>query len=84
MENLKQVKVSVLSVRALDEMLPWYVFLLPMIMTVGVIGYTILQYDLLPEQIPTHWGINGVYKLYSFINSPSRFLFFVKVPLVYR
>lgn len=59
MENLKQVKVTDLSVRSQDEMLPWYVFLLPMIITVGVIGYTIFQYDLLPEQIPTHWGING-------------------------
>jgi uncharacterized membrane protein len=59
MENLKQVKVSDLSARSQDEMLPWYVFLLPMIITVGVIGYTIFQYDLLPEQIPTHWGING-------------------------
>jgi uncharacterized membrane protein len=59
MENLKQVKVSDLTVRSQDEMLPWYVFLLPMMITVGVIGYTIFQYDLLPEQIPTHWGING-------------------------
>jgi uncharacterized membrane protein len=59
MDNLTQVKVSDLSVRLQDEMLPWYVFLLPMIITIGVIGYTIFQYDLLPEQIPTHWGING-------------------------
>jgi len=59
MDNLKQVKVSDFSVRSQDEMLPWYLFLLPMIMTIGVIGYTIFQYDLLPEQIPTHWGING-------------------------
>lgn len=59
MEHYKQVKVADFSVRSQDEMLPWYVFLLPMIVTVGVIGYTIFQYDLLPEQIPTHWGING-------------------------
>ncbi|WP_026565272.1 DUF1648 domain-containing protein [Bacillus sp. UNC41MFS5] len=58
-EGLKQVKVTDLSVRSQDEMLPWYVYLLPIVITVGVLGYTIHQYDLLPEQIPTHWGING-------------------------
>jgi uncharacterized membrane protein len=58
-KNLKQVQITDLSVRDQDEMLPWYVYLLPIIMTAGVIGYTILQYDLLPQQIPTHWGING-------------------------
>lgn len=59
MEQLKQVKVADLSVRSQDEMLSWYVFLLPIVMTVGVIVYTIFQYDLLPDQIPTHWGANG-------------------------
>jgi uncharacterized membrane protein len=59
MENLKQVKVTDLSVRAQDEMLPSYVYFLPIVITVGVIVYTIFQYDLLPEQIPTHWGISG-------------------------
>lgn len=58
-ENAAQVQIADLSARAKDEMLPWYVFLVPMLITVGVIGYTIAQYDLLPEQIPTHWGING-------------------------
>jgi uncharacterized membrane protein len=58
-ENLKQVKITDLSVRDQDEILPWYVYLLPIIITAGVIGYTILRYDLLPQQIPTHWGING-------------------------
>ncbi|MEH7380902.1 DUF5808 domain-containing protein [Bacillus sp. JJ1533] len=58
-ENTTQVQIADLSARAKDEMLPWYVFLVPMLITVGVIGYTIAQYDLLPDQIPTHWGING-------------------------
>lgn len=57
--NLKQIRVADLSARSRDEMLPWHVFLLPMIITVGVIGYTLLKYDLLPQQIPTHWGPNG-------------------------
>lgn len=58
-ENLKQVQVTDLSIRSQDEMLPWYVYLLPIIVSVGLIGYTILQYEILPQQIPTHWGING-------------------------
>nr|WP_309099167.1 DUF5808 domain-containing protein [Fredinandcohnia onubensis] len=58
-ENTTQVQIADLSARAKDEMLPWSVFLVPMLITVGVIGYTISQYNLLPNQIPTHWGING-------------------------
>lgn len=58
-ENLKQVKMTDLSIRSQDEMLPWYSYILPMIVTVGLMGYTIFQYDLLPNQIPTHWGPNG-------------------------
>ncbi|WP_449619764.1 DUF1648 domain-containing protein [Robertmurraya sp. Marseille-Q9965] len=57
--NLKQIRVADLSARSRDEMLPWHVFLLPMVITVGVIGYTLLKYDLLPQQIPTHWGPSG-------------------------
>jgi uncharacterized membrane protein len=58
-ENLKQVKITDLSIRSQDEMLPWYIFLLPMLITIGLLGYTVLNYHLLPEQIPTHWGANG-------------------------
>lgn len=58
-ENLKQIKVTDLSVRSQDEMLPWYMYVLPVIVTLGVMGYTVLQYPTLPEQIPTHWGPNG-------------------------
>lgn len=58
-EDLKQVKVTDLTIRSQDEMLPWYLYLLPIIVTAGLMGYTLLQYEILPEQIPTHWGING-------------------------
>ncbi|MBS4172811.1 DUF5808 domain-containing protein [Bacillus sp. FJAT-49736] len=58
-ENVKQVKVTDISIRTKDEMLPWYVFLLPVIITLGMLIYTALQYQHLPEQIPTHWGPNG-------------------------
>ncbi|KGR77034.1 DUF1648 domain-containing protein [Ureibacillus manganicus] len=58
-ENLKQVKVTDLSIRSQDEMLPWYVHILPMIITVGLIIYTVMNYELLPDNIPTHWGPTG-------------------------
>ncbi|MBY0123022.1 DUF1648 domain-containing protein [Bacillus sp. S/N-304-OC-R1] len=58
-ENLKQVKVTDFSVRSLDEMLPWYLYLLPIAVSLGVIGYTLMNYSMLPEQIPTHWGPSG-------------------------
>ncbi len=58
-ENLKPMKVTDLSVRRQDEMLPWYVFLLPILSTIGLLIYTMLNYDLLPDQIPTHWGPSG-------------------------
>lgn len=58
-DNLKQVRMTDLSVRSQDAMLPWYIYLLPMIVTIGLIGYTLLRYDTLPEQIPKHWGPSG-------------------------
>ena len=58
-ENLKQVKMTDLSVRSQDMMLSSPIFLIPMIVTLSVIGYTALKYNMLPEQIPTHWGVDG-------------------------
>jgi len=58
-EDLKQVKMTDLSVRLHDTMLPSTLFLLPIIITLGVISYTALNYNLLPEQIPIHWGVDG-------------------------
>lgn len=58
-ENLKQVKVTDLSIRSQDEMLPWYIYIFPMVITVGLMIYTVMNYDLLPNNIPTHWGPSG-------------------------
>lgn len=58
-QSKNQVQVADLTVREEDEVLPWYVYLLPILISIGLIIYTIVQYDLLPDQIPTHWGING-------------------------
>ncbi len=57
--DLKQVRIVDLAIRAKDEMLPSYVYALPMIITVGLIAYTITQYSILPDMIPTHWGPDG-------------------------
>jgi uncharacterized membrane protein len=58
-EQLKEVSVTELGVRQKDEMLPWYVFLIPMIITVGFLLFTATQYDVLPTEIPVHWGADG-------------------------
>lgn len=57
--NLKPMKVTDLSIRNQDEMLPWYVYLLPILSTIGLMIYTMMNYDILPDQIPTHWGPGG-------------------------
>lgn len=57
--ELQQVRIADLAVRTADEMLPWTIYLLPMLITISIIAYTITQYAQLPELIPTHWGING-------------------------
>ncbi|MDQ0175431.1 DUF1648 domain-containing protein [Bacillus chungangensis] len=59
-ENFKKVKMADLAIRSQDEMLPWYLFVLPMAVTVGLIAYTAVQYRILPEQIPFHWGADGM------------------------
>lgn len=58
-KQLKQVAVADLSVRSEEHLAPWYIYLFPMMITVGLIGYTLYQYDLLPNQIPIHWGPSG-------------------------
>ncbi|MCI1593105.1 DUF1648 domain-containing protein [Heyndrickxia oleronia] len=58
-ENVKQVRITDIAVRSQDEMLPWYIYIIPMVVTLGVIGYTLIQYKHLPQQIPMHWGPDG-------------------------
>ena len=52
-------KVVDLQFREQLKLLPSMYFILPMLVTfsLGIYGWS--QYDLLPEQIPTHWGPNG-------------------------
>ncbi len=57
--GLKQLKVANLSSHQTDDLLPTYFFLLPMFITAVVVGYTALQYEMIPSQVPYHWGISG-------------------------
>lgn len=58
-ENLKRIRVADLTSRSKDEMLPNLMFALPMVITLGLIGYSATQYGAMPELIPTHWGPSG-------------------------
>ncbi|QUW22654.1 DUF1648 domain-containing protein [Sporosarcina sp. Marseille-Q4063] len=57
--NLKQIRVTDLAARTADEMLPWYIYIVPMIITIGLMAYIAIQFENLPDLIPTHWGIDG-------------------------
>jgi len=63
--DLKQVRVTDIAIRTADEMLPWSIYLLPMLITIGLVIYTASQYANLPELIPTHWGIDGTADVFS-------------------
>ncbi|TYS82292.1 DUF1648 domain-containing protein [Rossellomorea aquimaris] len=58
-KDRKQVKVSELNLRTRDEMLPWIVYVVPMVITVGLMVFTLVNYNNLSDQIPTHWGPDG-------------------------
>ncbi|EIJ79976.1 hypothetical protein PB1_06422 [Bacillus methanolicus PB1] len=57
--NLKQIKIADIAIRTKDEMLSAYVFTIPMVITIGLIAYTAIQYDNIPDKIPMHWGADG-------------------------
>ncbi|RBP00878.1 DUF1648 domain-containing protein [Rossellomorea aquimaris] len=58
-KDRKQVKVSELNLRTKDEMLPWIMYVIPMVITAGLMVFTLVNYNSLPDQIPTHWGPDG-------------------------
>lgn len=57
--NLKQVRAVDLTARNRDEMLPWPFFVAPMGITVFLIVFTLLNYELMPKNIAVHWGPSG-------------------------
>ena len=58
-KDLKEVRITDIARRTANEMLPWYIYLVPILITVGLIAYTGTQYANIPDLIPTHWGIDG-------------------------
>jgi uncharacterized membrane protein len=64
-EDVKQLYYADLAIRSQDEMLSSFVYLLPIIISAGVIILTANVYDRLPGQIPKHWGPDGNADAYS-------------------
>lgn len=57
--ELKQIQIADLAIRSKDEMLPSFLYILPILITSGLIAYTATQYSQMPDLIPTHWGPSG-------------------------
>lgn len=47
------------------EMISGMAFLLPMVITAGLLLFTLSVYEQLPEQIPVHWGPDGIADRFS-------------------
>jgi len=59
MSNKKEVRVVDLQFQKKLQLIPRVVFIIPMIVTVGLILYTFMKYPDMPDLIPTHWGPSG-------------------------
>ena len=55
----KEVRVVDLQFQEKLQLIPRIVFIIPMIITVGLIIYTYMKYPQMPDMIPTHWGPSG-------------------------
>lgn len=54
-----EVRVVDVNFQEKLKLIPRVIFIIPMIVTVGLIIYTFMKYDQMPEMIPTHWGPTG-------------------------
>lgn len=54
-----EVRVVDLKFHEKLQLLPKMAFIVPMVVTIGLIVYTIMKYPQMPELIPTHWGPTG-------------------------
>lgn len=54
-----EVRVVDLKFQDKLKLIPRAVFIVPMIVTIGLIIYTFIKYPEMPDMIPTHWGPNG-------------------------
>ncbi len=58
-EGKNEVRVVDLTFQDKVQLIPKVVFVMPMIVTIGLIIYTYMNYDKMPDLIPTHWGPSG-------------------------
>ncbi|CQR45908.1 hypothetical protein BN1058_00149 [Paraliobacillus sp. PM-2] len=58
--EVKQVRVADLTARAKDEMLSSFFHFIPTVIAVTLIILSVNLFDQLPNQIPTHWGPDGM------------------------
>jgi uncharacterized membrane protein len=54
-----EVRVVDLQFQEKLRLVPRIVFIIPMIVTIGLIIYTFMKYPEMPNMIPTHWGPSG-------------------------
>ena len=55
----KEVRVVDLTFQNKLQLIPKTAFIIPMIVTVGLIVYTYMNYGKMPDLVPTHWGPSG-------------------------
>lgn len=59
MSGKKEVRIVDLKFQEKLQLIPRVIFIIPMIVTVGLIVYTFMKYPEMPDMIPTHWGPTG-------------------------
>lgn len=57
--HLRQVRVTDTTVRQRDTIVPWPFLIIPMLLSIALMGYTLLNYAKLPDLIAIHWGLSG-------------------------
>lgn len=73
-----EVKVVDLGFQEKLQLLPKILFIIPMIISIGLIFYTILKYPEMPGIIPTHWGPTGEADAFS----EKNYLTAISLPLI--
>ncbi|MFJ7825764.1 DUF1648 domain-containing protein [Psychrobacillus sp. NPDC096623] len=59
LDGKSEVRIVDVKFQEKLKLIPRVIFIIPMIVTVGLIIYTFMKYDQMPEMIPTHWGPTG-------------------------
>ena len=73
-----EVKVVDLGFQEKLQLLPRILFIIPMIVSIGLIFYTLIKYPQMPDMIPTHWGPTGEADAFS----EKSYLTVISLPLI--